>query len=284
MPTLILGAGLAGLAVASLMLSLSDAAALPQSALTAALARRLTRGPMESRVRNALSFVGRLRGVGHLDKVDIRLRAAGQPLDLTPAEISGVQLLMAMWLPLMTLAAIGPRADLAILGALIGWFYPEVWLMERTRLRHSAIAASLPFAMDLLSICVEAGLSFDGALSRIIDVLPASPLREEFVTVVREMRMGQSRREALRGLAHRTSLQEVNSLVSSLIQADQLGSGISTALPILAEQIRMKRFLAAEATAAKAPVKMLFPLAGLVFPCIIILLMGPLLLSGALNF
>lgn len=252
--------------------------------------RIMKRGSNKNRqstiTRHILKFaetLGRYRGVIKSEETRQRLRTAGNPLQLSSEQFLGIQMISCAVILLLSLPASRSNWLFAPLGASMGWLYPELWLSDKKRNRQQQIKAQLPFAIDLLNICIEAGLNFDGALAKVVDVLPQGPLLSELDTVLKEMRMGQSRREALSTLARRVDVQEISSLTSTLIQADQLGTGVSSALPVLAEQLRTRRINAAEASAAKAPIKMLFPLVALIFPCILIILFVPIFLSGALN-
>ncbi len=164
------------------------------------------------------------------------------------------------------------------LWALGGAFLPLLSLEEAGRRRLKALRRALPDALDLLVGCVEAGLAFDQALARVALRLPASALRQELQHSLSQMRMGQPRREALRALAQRAALDELRSLVSSLIQADQLGTPLGPVLRQQASQMRALRSLEAQRLAAQAPVKMLLPLMLFILPVVFLVLFGPIFL------
>jgi tight adherence protein C len=132
----------------------------------------------------------------------------------------------------------------------------------------------LPDSLDLLTIMVEAGLGFDAALARLVEKAQ-NELSQEFAQVLSEVRLGTSRREALRQLGGRTNVEDVSTFVTSLVQADQLGVSISRVLRVQSAQMRIKRRQRAEEAAHKAPIKMLFPLAFLIFPAMFIIILGP---------
>jgi tight adherence protein C len=133
--------------------------------------------------------------------------------------------------------------------------------------------------MDLLTLSVEAGLDFLNAIQRIVTRRELDPLGEELVAVFREIQLGKTRRDALRDMARRVNQMDVHMVVNAIVQADELGVGIGSILRIQADQMRNRRFERAEKLANEAPVKMLFPLVAFVFPAVIVILMGPILLQ-----
>ncbi|MBI2914363.1 MAG: type II secretion system F family protein [Firmicutes bacterium] len=212
-------------------------------------------------------------------KLSSKLGAAGRPLSLSPGEYTFLRYLSCALLLALTGAILRAPALVAAAGAL-GYLYPEAWLRSRYLARARRLSKELPFALDLLSVCVEAGLSFDAALGRVLGKLNPGPLTEEFAILRRQMRMGRSRREALKEMAKRARSPELLSFVLALIQADQLGASISGILRTLSEQARTRRSYQAETDALKAPVKMLFPLLVFIFPALAIVFFGPVFLGG----
>lgn len=162
--------------------------------------------------------------------------------------------------------------------AALGYMLPTLWLSSKIKKRQTAILKSLPDAIDLLTVCVEAGLGFDAALARVVQRWKG-PLSEEFERLLADLRMGRVRREALKDLADRTGVADVQSFVSALIQADILGVGLVKVLRVQAEQMRQRRRLRAEEQAQKASIKMLFPLVFLIFPSVYIIILGPAVMS-----
>ncbi len=165
--------------------------------------------------------------------------------------------------------------------ALLGYLYirPRSWLKNTIKSRHREIERALPFILDLLTLSVEAGLDFMTALRRLIERRKVDALSEEFIRAVREMQVGRTRREALKDMAERSRQPDLASVVTALIQADELGVGIGTILRIQAEQMRQRRFQRAEKLANEAPVKLLFPLVCFIFPCVFLVLLGPIFLE-----
>jgi tight adherence protein C len=158
--------------------------------------------------------------------------------------------------------------------AALGYLLPSMWLGSRIRSRQEAIQKSLADAIDLLTVCVEAGSGFDAALARVV-ARWKGPLADEFDRLLADLRMGKARREALKELADRTGVEDVQSFVSALIQADLLGVGLVKVLRVQAEQMRQRRRLRAEEQAQKAGLKMLFPLIFMIFPAVYIVILGP---------
>ncbi len=160
---------------------------------------------------------------------------------------------------------------------LLYWFIqPSLWLQRRLRERHLQIQRALPFVLDLLTLSVEAGLDFMSAIKRIIDRREIDALNEELIRMFREVQLGKTRREALRDLADRVQQPDVRAVTNALVQADELGVSIGAILRIQADQMRVRRFLNAEKMANEAPVKLLFPLIGFIFPAVFLILLGPI--------
>jgi len=170
----------------------------------------------------------------------------------------------------------------AVLGGLmlaaIGWIAPEYALTLRTRSRRDQIRAALPDALDLLAVSVEAGLGFDAAITKITEHMHG-PLSDEFALTLGEMRIGESRADALRKMEQRVGAHELSSFVRAIIQADQLGISLGRILRVQAADSRNKRQSAAEERAMKAPIKMLFPTVLFIFPAMFIVVLGPALMS-----
>lgn len=167
---------------------------------------------------------------------------------------------------------------LALPLAALGYMLPSLWLGDRIRSRQAAIQRALPDALDLLTVCVEAGLGFDASLARVIQKWH-NPLSEELERLLADLRMGRVRREALKEMAERTDVADVHAFVGSLIQADLLGVGLVKVMRVQSDQMRQRRRLRAEEQAQKAPVKMLFPLVFMIFPALYIVLLGPAVLT-----
>jgi len=174
------------------------------------------------------------------------------------------------------------RVQLALVfglaGGAIGFMAPEFWLGRRIRARSFSMVLQLPDALDLLTISVEAGLGFDAALAKVVEKMEG-PLVNEFRQALAEVRMGRTRRDALRDVATRADAQPVSNFIGAIIQAEQLGVPIAKVLQIQSQQLRIERRQRAEEMAAKAPVKMLFPMVGCIFPTIFIVILGPAIVT-----
>jgi tight adherence protein C len=210
-----------------------------------------------------------------------KLELAGNPNNWTPAQFVGVRGLAALLLGTLTfaltmLSSVGPLQQIlfVLVMILIGFMLPSIWLGQRIKRRQNDILKTLPDAIDLLTISVEAGLPFDGAMQRVADKWD-NEISRAFGRVLTELRVGKSRRDALRDMSDRAGVPDVTSFVAALVQADQLGISIAKVLRIQSEQMRIKRRQRAEEKAHQAPIKMLFPMVFLIFPTLWIVILGP---------
>lgn len=161
-----------------------------------------------------------------------------------------------------------------IIAALLGYYFPILQLNSKIKKRQDSIVKALPDALDLLVICVEAGLGFDMAMGRVYEKWD-NELAIEFGRVLREVQLGKIRRIALKDMAERLDVPDVNSFTAAIIQADQLGVSMASILRVQADQMRVKRRQRAQEKAQQAPVKMMIPMVLLIFPSIWIVLLGP---------
>lgn len=226
-------------------------------------------------------FLGQFKVVRHLVGATIagRLAMAGFPLNVIEFAIIKV-----LGIAIFTIAgSVISRGNHFIAytvgGAVIGFIFPELWLNLRIKRRHNEIRRELPMVIDLLDLCVGAGLDLTMAINRVIKDFKKCPLTDEFSEVWREIKMGSSRREALQHLGRRVNLPELSSFVRTLLQADRIGSPMGEALKIQSEEIRQRRYLNGEEIALKAPIKLLFPLFVFILPVIFIIVAGPVLLQ-----
>ncbi|HVH64620.1 MAG TPA: type II secretion system F family protein [Candidatus Acidoferrum sp.] len=211
-----------------------------------------------------------------------KLNLAGRPYGLT---VNGFEVLKVMlgvavaligfWFggfvfPTNLLAKLGA----AVGGFLLGRYLPDVMLNNKIKGRQKELRLALPNALDLLTISVEAGLGFDAAIGRLVEKFH-NALSDEFAQVLNEIRLGRPRLEALDDMGRRSGVEELHTFIQSLIQSEQLGVGIAKVLRIQSEEMRRRRRQRAEEQAAQAPLKMLFPMIGCIFPTLFIVLMGP---------
>ncbi len=167
-------------------------------------------------------------------------------------------------------------------GGVLGFFVPDFWLSRRIKARRKAILLAIPDTLDLLTISVRAGLGFDAALGKVVEKTDG-PLADEFRRGLAEIRVGKARRDALRDIVARTEVPALTNFIGAIIQAEQLGVSISKVLQVQSEQLRIERRQRAEEMAAKAPIKMLFPLVGCIFPSLFIVILGPAIILIVLN-
>jgi tight adherence protein C len=232
-------------------------------------------------VSKLLDFFGRLAPQRNLRELQHRLELAGRPYGWTVVNFVGLRAVAALLLGALGFM-VTLLADLSFLQRLLltlalgglGYFLPIVWLGRRTRERQSALLRALPDGLDMLNICVGAGLGFDAALSRVSEQWQ-TPLADEFNRVVAEIRLGKTRRQALLDLARRTEVMELENFVATIVQADQLGVSIAKVLRTQAEQMRILRRQRAEEQARQASIKLLFPLVFMIFPSLLAVLLGP---------
>lgn len=174
--------------------------------------------------------------------------------------------------------ALGGAGILLIPIGAAGFFFPDLLIGSRIRVRRERIRSELPDALDLLAVSVEAGLGLDGAIAKLTEHMDGA-LVDEFALTLGEMRIGESRQDALRKLAERVPAPELAAFVRSVLQADQLGISLGRILRVQASDSRLRRQAAAEEKAMKAPIKMLFPTAFLIFPALFIVILAPALID-----
>jgi tight adherence protein C len=212
-----------------------------------------------------------------------RLRLAGLDYALDAAQFLAGRL---VWALLCAAFAAWMAASFAVpllwptlAGLVLGYVFPLVWLRDRIALRRRLTFTALPFMLDLITLCVESGLNLNSAIGQAVAKGPSGPLRDEFARLMRDMRAGRPRSEALRDMAARLDMAPVTNFVSTLIQAEATGMSLGPILRAQAEQRRTERFARAEKLAMQAPVKLLFPLLFFIFPCVFAILMFPIVMK-----
>ena len=232
-------------------------------------------------VAGVARLLGRLTPAAGMEKLRQKLVLAGNPYNMGTTEFTGARIMAAAILGGLTffgsiVLAAGPLNMLMYTGvmALIGYLLPSFWLGSKIKARQKAILKTLPDAIDLMTISVEAGLAFDGAMQRVADKWD-NELGHEFKRAISEMRVGKTKRDVLHEMVLRTAVPDLSTFVASIIQADQLGVSIAKVLRIQSEQMRIRRRQRAEEKAHKAPILMMIPMVFLIFPSTYIVLLGP---------
>jgi tight adherence protein C len=230
-------------------------------------------------IRSISEFVVRFTPQRTLEQTTRMLELAGNPWNVSAAEFSVVRGVLAIVMVglsfLITRDAVVTRRLLyAVVAVGIGFMLPIMLLRSMIDRRKQAIIKKLPDALDLMTICVDAGLTFNAAMQK-VEQKWDDVLADEFGRVLYEMQLGKSRRQALKDMVDRMEVPDVTSFIAAILQADQLGVGIGKVLRIQSEQMRIRRRQRAEEKAQQAPVKMIFPMVFLIFPSIFIILLGP---------
>ena len=233
------------------------------------------------------SFVTKFVRAGSLDALQEQINLAGRPWGMTASAFwllrllslllctvlgFGLAILLGLEQPMFLLAVVG--------GGVLGYLLPQMVLSSKVKKRQKKILLAMPSALDLLTISVEAGLSFDAALTRVSEKYQ-NPLTSEITQVLNEIRLGRPRVEALEDMARRCKVEELTNFVQAVVQSEQLGVGIANVLRIQSEEIRRRRRQRAEEQGQKAPLKMLFPMVGCIFPTLFIVLLGPAVVEVA---
>jgi tight adherence protein C len=214
-----------------------------------------------------------------MESISLKLLGAGLGRRITPTgflaakgSLAGGGLLLGITFSSMAGSASGLFFTVVLAGG--GFFAPDFFVSLKAKSRRERIKADLPDALDLLAVSVEAGLGFDGAIAKLTEHMEG-PLAEEFSLTLGEMRIGESRQDALKRMADRVDAPELSSFTRAIIQADQLGTSLGRILRVQAADSRLRRQAAAEEKAMKAPIKMLFPTVLFIFPAIFLVILGP---------
>lgn len=228
-------------------------------------------------------IITRLTPERQLETTRRQLELAGHPNNLTASGFLGLRIGATITFTVLAFLIFvvltkQPNGVLYVIGgALVGYFLPWLWLKSQISRRQDHITKKLPDALDLLTICVEAGLGFDSAMGKIYEKWD-DPLSTAFGRVLQEIQLGKLRREALRDMASSMDVPDVTGFVAAVVQAEQLGVSMSRILRVQSDQMRVKRRQRAQEKAQQAPVKMMIPMVLLIFPSIWIVLLGPSLI------
>lgn len=248
---------------------------MPSREMTGSLSNRLVM-PF---LKKFGSFFSRYKPRKAIEDLRFQLNIAGNPLGIGPIEYYGVRLafIVVGLGALFVLIRNNFNKTYVLVGVLVlfvCYIFPILWLRLTISSQQKKLQKDLPSALDMLSVCVDAGLGFDQALQRVSEQWNTR-IAAEFGRVVTEMEMGLSRKDALRNMANRFDITELSSFVAIIIQSEQLGSSIADVLHVQADQMRVERRYRAQEKARTVPIKMLIPLAFLIFPAIMAVLIGP---------
>ncbi|MCK5287481.1 MAG: type II secretion system F family protein, partial [Candidatus Omnitrophica bacterium] len=221
-----------------------------------------------------------------LDKLNKLLVSAGKPMNLH--QYISFKLIMTLVFPFVLYILDFNKPSILALAAFAGFMFPGLWLKGQVKTRQLSILRDLPDIIDLLNICVGAGLDFMVSVRRVVTETKDCAISRELKVMLQEVQMGLSRRDALKNLSARVNSTDVSSFVRSLSQADRMGSPITEALKIQAEELRIRRFQQGEESALKAPIKLLIPLLFFILPVVLVIVAGPIMIQftkgNILNF
>lgn len=210
-----------------------------------------------------------------------KLDLAGNPFDLPPLEFLGLRGIatisfLILFMVLFTVLGANPLIVLlmTMVGAVLGFYLPLLWLNLKISARKEQIRLALPDALDMLTICVEAGWALDTAMTKVAERWD-DELGRAFARVIHEIRVGKSRHEALRDMADRAEVDDLTNFIAAVIQSERMGSGIAKVLRIQSDQMRVTRRQRAHARANQTPVKLVFPLVFFFFPSMFVVVLGP---------
>ena len=282
---LIVGSFVLGSQLDPVQARLQQIAVRPRSLEELELQRPLSERTIKPIIRGLSGLVGRFYPANTVRSLQLKLKRAG--MENTSVEfflgvkgfaaIVGAVAISAL---VNLITSDGTQTIFGALGGLIlGFYAPDFFIGNKAGGRNNSILEQLPDALDLLTISVEAGLGFDAAIVKVTEKLKG-PLSEEFKRAAQEQRVGKSRQEALRGIAERVDVKELQNFISAIIQADQLGVSMSKVLRIQSEQLRTERRQRAEEKAAKAPILIMLPTVGCIFPSLFIVILAPAALSA----
>jgi len=233
-------------------------------------------------IRKLGASLRRFMGANYETNMRRRLTKGGDPQGYKPEDILALQVVLAvagLVFGLLISSALGVSVAWGLLVVAMGAGYPLIWVADQVKKRHHLITRALPYSLDLLTLSVEAGLDFTGALNKVVEKGKAGPLRDEFSMLLKQLKMGKTREEALKAMIVRVDLPALTSFVTALIQADKMGTSLGKVLRIQSTQLRIERTQRAEKLAGEAPVKMLFPLIACIFPTVFMVLFGPIVFA-----
>lgn len=215
-----------------------------------------------------------------LERTETKITHSGVSYLLNAEQFIALRIISAIIAPLLALFVMICLENFQpiwfIITPLLGFMLPVIWLSDTRKRRDDAVIRTLPVYLDFLTMCVEGGLNLQGALGQAMEKATPGPLRNEFAVVLRDLRAGLSRADALRRMAERLDIQEITGFVSSIVQAEKMGASLGNVLRVQSDQRRSERFQRAEKQAMEAPVKLVFPLVLFIFPVTFIILLFPI--------
>ena len=218
-----------------------------------------------------------------IESTERRLSRTGVSYLMTAEQFIALRILSAILVPVLSVVVMLSMGKfepvVLVVTPLAGFFFPDVWLNDTRKRRESAVIRAMPVYLDFITMCVEAGLNLQGALSQAMEKAPPGPLKNEFGIVLRDLRSGLARSDALKRMAERLDISEVTSFVSSIVQAEKMGASLAAVLRVQAEQRRNERFQRAEKLAMEAPIKLVGPLIMFIFPVTFIVLGFPIVMK-----
>lgn len=218
-----------------------------------------------------------------LEKISVKLNNSGVAHMMTAEQFYAVRLvsLVSVFCVMYMVTGMLHKSSptMLVIGALLGYVYPSIWLEDSRKRRYKLVQKAMPMYLDFITMAVEAGLNLTGALNQVVQKGPPGPLRQEFFMVVRDLRSGLPRADALRRMESRLMMPEVSSFVGTVIQAEKMGASLGSALRSQADQRRSERFQRAEKQAMEAPVKLIGPLMMFIFPVTFIVIGFPIVMK-----
>ncbi len=272
---------LAGLcaALAGALLAFGVYANFVEPAMAHGDAPRLTAGGGAVAVRRLGALNRRFLWPSYEARLRKDLIKAGDPMGYQPEDILALQeigFVVGLVLGVFTANAMDKNLLTGLVAALIGLFFPLIWLSDQIKKRHFLITRAMPYNLDLLTLAVEAGLDFTGGLGKVVEKGREGPLRDEFAIVLKQLKMGKTREESLKALAARVDLPALTQFINAVVQADRMGTSLGKVLRLQSTQLRIERTQRAEKLANEAPVKMLLPLVLCIFPTMFMIIFGPI--------
>ena len=234
-------------------------------------------------LRSVGEFSSRFTPQKVVEQTNLKMELAGNPVRIDASTFLATRFVAAGlfggFLTLLFIVSppawpVGRRILVVLIFTVLGFSFPQLWLQGKINSRQEEIRKAMPDALDLLTICVEAGLGFDAAMSKVSEKWD-NQLAAGFARAIREIQLGKTRRESLRDMSERMGIPEMTSFIAAVIQSEMLGVSMAKVLRIQSDQMRLKRRQRAEEKAHQAPIKMLIPMAFLIFPSIMIILMVP---------